>query len=87
MYKYDEKFLISISIKEKKNNLLLLELDDENNLVKTCEIKVNFTFKKNYGFNHYTVRGYNNKTLLTLKDKRIILLCHNKIYILTLGIN
>ena len=86
MFKYDENYLIAISINEYKNNLLIFKIEG-NNLVKSCEIKTKFKFEEKYGRNGYTVRGYNNKILFVLKDKRIILLCHEKIYVLALGIN
>ena len=86
LYKYIENYLIGISTYEKDNDLLVFKVED-NNLIKTCEIKTKLLFEERHGINGYAVRGYNNKILYTLKDKRVILLCHEKMYVLTLNID
>lgn len=86
LYKYNDDYLISISQNENNNNLLIYKVE-ENNIVEKTEIKQNFKFDIKYGFNHYPIQEYNNKILFTLQDKRIILLCHHKITILSLKID
>jgi len=83
--KYDTKYLIALSKYEEKNNLIIYEIKD-NDLIESFTIKVNISFNKIYGRNGYEIISHNNKFLLTLKDKRIIILCHDKVYILKLNI-
>ena len=86
LYKYNNQTIIAISERERYNNLFIYKIDN-NNLIKNCEIKTKFAFQESYGINHYVVRGYNNKTLFVLNDKRVVMICHNKIYILSLEID
>ena len=86
LYKYIDDYVIEISIYEEKNNLLVFKVEN-NNLIKTCHVKTKLIFDEETGINDYAIRGYNNKILYTLKDKRVILLCHENIYVLTLNID
>ena len=86
MYKYDNKYLITISEDEDNNNLTIYKYV-ENNLIKHCKIKVNISFEKTIGWNGYTIIGYNNKLLYTLKNKKVIVLSHDKIYALQLTLD
>ena len=81
-YIYDDQHLILLSEDEKKNDLYIFK-EQNNELIKHCVIKANLKFKQ-YIFNSYPVLEYNNKFLFTLKDKRIIIICHDKIYVLKL---
>ena len=86
LYKYNDDYLISISEYEVNNNLLIYKVEN-NDIVKKTEIKQDFVFEIMYGYNRYPIQVYNNKILFTLSDKRIILLCHQKIKILSLKID
>ena len=83
MYQFDNKYIIALSKYEDNNKLLVYKIDN-NDLVEYCEIKANLLFEKIYGRNNYTITTYNNKFLFTLKDKRVIITCHDKLYILKL---
>ena len=83
--KYNNDYLIAYSEYEKSNNLLIYKVEG-NDLVKNLEIKNTFGFNQNIGYNCYPIYRYNNKFLFTLKDKRLIILCHGAINILNLEI-
>ena len=82
IYKYDEQYLILLSEEEKDNNLYFFKIQD-NDSIKFFKFKVSLQFHQ-YIYHSYPILEYNNKFMLTLKDKRIIILCHDKIYILKL---
>ena len=86
MYKFDNKYLITISEEEENNDLTIFKYQ-ENDLVKHCVVQANISFEKTIGWNGYTIIGYNNKLLFTLKNKKVIILSHNKIYSLQLSID
>ena len=86
MYKFYNKYLITISKYEENNDLTIYKYQ-ENDLVKHCKIKTNIAFRKTIGWNGYTITGYNNKFLFTLKNKKVIVLSHNKIYVFQLNID
>jgi len=86
MYKYDNQYLLAIPKHEDKNNIVIYKIEN-NDLVKHGKIKANLSFEKIYGRSHYPVTTYNNKYLLTLKDKRVLITCHNKIYLLNLELD
>ena len=86
MYKFDNKYLITISEEEDDNKLTIYKYQ-ENDLVKHCIIRSNISFKKTIGWNGYTIIGYNNKFLFTLKNQKVIVLSHKIIYVLQLNID
>ena len=86
VYKYDSHHIIAISEYENENNILVYKVEN-NDLIEKCEIKTAFNFKEVIGWNGYSIRGYENKKLLVLNDKRIIMICHETIYILSLEID
>ena len=83
LFKYNNQYLISIFEEDKNNNLIIYELQ-KYDLIQYCKIKLNFGFHKNSIRNYYyNIKGQiNNKLIFILKDKRIILLCQNKIYLI-----
>ena len=81
--KYNENEIIAYSMYEDKNNLFICRIEG-NDIIKTCDIKKEFSFKRIIGWNSYSIREYNNKVLFVLKDKRIILLCHGDALLLNL---
>ena len=81
--KYNENEIIAYSMYEDKNNLFICRIEG-NDIIKTCDIKKEFNFKRIIGWNSYSIREYNNKVLFVLKDKRIILLCHGDALLLNL---
>ena len=83
LYKYIPDYIVGISKYEDNNNLLIFKIEN-NNLINNCYIKTNLIFYENNGF---AVPEYNNKILYTLKDKRLLLLCHSKMCALTLNID
>ena len=83
--KYNENEIIAYSMYEDENDLLIFRVEG-NDIVKSCEVKKQFKFKEVIGWNSYPIIEYNNKILFVLKDKRIILLCHNAAIILNLGL-
>ena len=85
MYKYDEQYILTLSKKEEKNTLRIYKIEN-NDLKKYGKIKANLSFKKMYHIILHPLKKYNDKFLLILKDKRIIITCHNKMYLLKLDI-
>ena len=83
MYKYDNKYLITIS-EEEDNNWINVYKKQNNNISEYCIVEPKISFEKIIGKNGYPLRCYNNKFLLTLKDKRVVIICRDKIYILKL---
>jgi len=81
--KYNENEIIAYSIYEDANDLLIYRVEG-NNLIKYLEIKKKFKFREEIGWNCYPIIRYNNKILFVLKDKRIILLCHNSVILFNL---
>ena len=74
--KYNENEIIAYSIYESSNDLLIYRVEGKD-IIKSLEIKRKFMFRPEIGWNFYSVIGYNNKILFVLKDKRVILLCHD----------
>ena len=87
IFKYDNQTLIALSEYEKNNNLLIYKVDNNNNLIESCEIKTKFNFQEKIGWNGYSIREFNNKTFFKLNDKRVIMICHRVMYILPLEID
>ena len=85
-YKYDNHHIIAISEYENENNMLVYKVEN-NNLIEICEIKTAFNFKEVIGWNGYSIRGYENKKVFVLNDKRVIMIGHNTIYVLSLEID
>ena len=83
--KYNENEIIAYSKYEKENDLLIFRIEG-NDIIKSCEIKNKFNFKEVRGGGGYAIIEYNNKILFVLKDKRIILLCHDVAFLLNLGL-
>ena len=81
--KYSENEIIAYSIYEDENDLLIYRVEG-NDLVKGLEIKKKFKFREEIGWNCYPIIRYNNKILFALKDKRIILLCHDSVLLFNL---
>ena len=74
--KYNENEIIAYSIYERLNNLLIYRVEG-NDIIKILEIKRKFEFRPEIGWKFYSTIEYNNKILFVLKDKRVILLCHD----------
>ena len=83
--KYNENEIIAYSIYENINDLLIYRVEGRD-IFKICEVKKKFRFKK-FKRNYYDRKRYNNKVLFVLKDKRIILLCHNNALLLNLNLD
>ena len=83
--KYNENEFIAYSEYENENDLFIYRVEG-NDIIKSCEVKKNFKFKEEIGWNGYSIINYNNKILFVLKDKRIILLCHGAAILLNLGL-
>ena len=74
--KYNENEIIAYSIYESVNDLLIYRVEGYD-IIKSLEIKKKFKFRPEIGWNFYSIIRYNNKILFVLKDKRVILLCHD----------
>ena len=85
MYRFDDKYFITVSLDEERNDLLVYK-NQNNDVIEYCGFRTKITFEKIIGWNHYPIRGYNDKFLFTLKDKRVIILCHNNLYALQLSL-
>ena len=86
MYKYDPQYLITISIVE-KDNLINVYKKQNKDVIEYCSIKTNISFKKKERWNNKPIKKYNNnKFLLTLNDKRVVIICHNIIYVIKLNL-
>ena len=85
MYRFDNKYFITVSLDEERNDLLVYK-NQNNDVIEYCGFRTKITFEKIIGWNHYPIRGYNDKFLFTLKDKRVIILCHNNLYALQLSL-
>ena len=85
MYKFDEHYILTLPINEEKNTLTIYKREN-NDLIECNRIETNISYKKYYRRLGYPKKKYNNKFLLKLKDKRIIIICHNKINLLKLEI-
>ena len=85
LYKYDNNYLISISQYEKRNWINVYKVQD-NDVVKYSTLNKEISFEEIRGWNGYSIHGYNNKFLLTLKDKRVLVICHDKMVVLKLNI-
>ena len=86
MYKYDIQYLITISIDE-ADNWIDIYKKQNNDVIKHGSIKTNIPFKKEHRWNNEPIKKFNNnKNLLTLKDKRVVIICHNNIYVLKLNL-
>ena len=85
LYKYDDKYLVSISEEEKRNWINVYKVQD-NDVVKYSQLNIKISFDEIIGWNGYSIQGYNNKFLLTLKDKRVLVICHKKMIVLNLNI-
>ena len=83
MYKYDNKYLITIS-EEEDNNWINVYKKQNNDVSEYCFVVTKISFEKIIGKNNYPLRCYNNKFLLILKNKRIVIFCRDKIYIIKL---
>ena len=83
IYKYDEKYIITIS-KEENENWINVYKKQNSDMIKYSELGTNVDFDIIIGWNGNVIKGYNNKFLFTLKDKRVIIICHNKMYALKL---
>ena len=83
--KYNENEIIAYSKYENENDLLIFRVEG-NDIVNSCEVKQKFKFNKVIGWNGYSIIEFKNKILFVLKDKRIILLCHNDAVLLNLGL-
>ena len=83
MYRFDDKYFVTVSLDEERNDLLVYK-NQNNDVIEYCGFRTKITFEKIIGWNHYPIRGYNDKFLFTLKDKRVIILCHNNLYALQL---
>ena len=85
LYKYDNNYLISISQYEKRNWINVYKVQD-NDVIKYSTLNKEISFEEIRGWNGYSIHGYNNKFLLTLKDKRVLVICHDKMVVLKLNI-
>ena len=83
--KYNENEIIAYSKYENENDLLMFRVEG-NDIIKSCEVKKKYNFKEIKGWNSYPIISYNNKILFVLKDKRIILVCHDVAILLNLGL-
>jgi len=83
LFKYNNQYLISISKTDKNNNLIIYKLQNYD-LIQYYKIKFNLRLRANDIRNfYYHIEGeINNKTIFILKDKRAILFCQNKIYLI-----
>ena len=82
--KYNKNSLIALSQEAYDNNIEIFRLEN-NNLVKSYIIRKGFIFNNIYRWSDYSIRDYTNNNLLILKDKRIIIFCENKLYILKIN--
>ena len=80
LYKYSNNYLITVSMNEKENNITVFKIN-KNDFIHACTIKTNFWFYEIF-INDDKVIKYNNKILFTLKDKRVIIFCHECLYVL-----
>ena len=85
MYRFDDKYFVTVSLDEERNDLLVYK-NQNNDVIEYCGFRTKISFEKIIGWNHYPIRGYNDKFLFTLKDKRVIILCHNNLYALQLSL-
>ena len=81
LYEYDNiDTVIGISLYQYHNDLILYKIDN-NNLVKRCVVKTHLVFNPRSLDSYYE---YNHKILYRLKDKRVILVSENIMYVLNL---
>ena len=88
LYRYDEQYLLTVSEVEKANDLLIYK-SQNNDMIEYSLFQTKIYFENIRGWNRYNgyyIIGFNNKFLLTLQDKRVIIICHNKIYVLKLDL-
>ena len=84
LYKYNNKYLIAISVEENNDNINIFKIEN-NDLIKSYSISKYLSFMKKYRSNDYFIEEYINNPLLILKDKRIIIIYENKLYILKIN--
>lgn len=79
--KYDKNIFIGINEKENKNDIIVFNLSNIND-IKFKEFEGNFMkFQKKVYNSIYPVRNSKNKSLCILKDGEILIICHGLIFI------
>ena len=58
---------------------------ENNNLIKSYIVQKGFLFEQVYRWCGYSITDYKNNSLIILKDKRIIIIYNNKLYILKIN--
>ena len=85
IYKFDDQYLITLS-EDEERNMLLVYKKENNDIIGFCRFRTKVSFEKIFGWNSYPIKNFNNKNLFTLKDKRVVVLCHDKMYALQLDL-
>ena len=78
--KYNKKYLIALSEIERENNFEIFKIKN-NNLIKSYIVQKGFLFEQVYRWCGYSITDYKNNSLIILKDKKIIIIYDNKLYI------
>ena len=83
-----EDNLIAFSNDEKEKKIIIYYIEN-NDLIEKFKVKGNLVFKTKYNkvYNKSELELYDNKYLLALKDKRIIIICGYWIYIIRINDN
>ena len=79
--KLNKKYLIALSQQKISNNIEIFKIEN-NDLIKVNIVQKKFDFSSKYRWSDYLIDDYNNNPILMLKDKRILILFGNKLYIL-----
>ena len=82
--KYDKKYLITLSEIKRENNFEIFKIEN-NNLIKSYIVQKGFLFEQVYKWCGYSITDYKNNSLIILKDKKIIIIYNNKLYILKIN--
>ena len=85
IHKFNNQQLLVFSEDEEKKKVIKIYKIDNNDLIELCRIKTYLSIDNN---NNHIVELFDyNKCLCKMRDKRIIVLCYNRIYILSLNID
>ena len=83
---YNKRYLIALSEDKSNNNIEIFKIEN-NNLIKCYVVQKGFLFKQVYRWWDYSITDYHYNSLIILKDKRIIIIYNNKLYILKINLD
>ena len=86
LFKLSNKYITQFFLENEENNIIIYKIEN-NNIINQHKIKVNKIFKNLFEYKDFSEVKYHNNSLISLKDKIVIILCRDKIYLFRLNLD